>query len=230
MKVLRVGRILDVQVELAMSAIGMSVIGGLLAGWQLKVNYPLWSINQIGLVAVLLVVIYWLSDLAHHGGHAWAARRAGAPMRRIRLHWLLAVSLYPPDEGNLPPNVHIRRALGGPPVSFALFLFGLGAWLMVYQTHEILAVLTGGLWIINLLIALAILGPFKWMDGGTILFWAMVKNTGDYDRAEQQIRRTERIAAYSSIMIGFFLFGVGLWPLSLLAWGISFGTLTGLMG
>jgi hypothetical protein len=53
MKALRLGRIPDVQIEVAPSAIGLPVVGGLIAGWQLRVNYPLWTINQICLATAL---------------------------------------------------------------------------------------------------------------------------------------------------------------------------------
>jgi hypothetical protein len=68
----------------------------------------------LALVAGLLsAVIFYLSELAHQFGHAWAARRTGYPMAGIHFFLILAASLYPPDEPPLPPAVHVRRALGG---------------------------------------------------------------------------------------------------------------------
>jgi len=52
----------------------------------------------------------------HDVGHNSAARSTGHPMTGTRLGFLLVLGawLYPADEPELPPEVHIRRALGGP--------------------------------------------------------------------------------------------------------------------
>jgi Zn-dependent protease len=64
-----------------------------------------------GLIAALL---HYALGLAHHIGHAIAARRTGYPMSGIHFWGILATSVYPRDELELPGSVHIQRALGGP--------------------------------------------------------------------------------------------------------------------
>jgi hypothetical protein len=77
----------------------------------------------LGLIGLLL---HWIADIAHQLGHARAARSTGYPMVGIRLWGVLSSSVYPPDEPPLPPQVHIRRALGGPILSLILSItFGL---------------------------------------------------------------------------------------------------------
>ncbi|PJF21125.1 MAG: hypothetical protein CUN56_12675 [Phototrophicales bacterium] len=61
-----------------------------------------------------VVVIHWMNELLHNIGHYIASRRVGYPMRGIRFWGVLASSIYPKDEGALPPRVHIQRAAGGP--------------------------------------------------------------------------------------------------------------------
>lgn len=67
-----------------------------------------------GLSAALL---HAFSEVVHNLGHAWAAQRTGYPMLGIRLVGPLGQSIYPKDEPPLPSSIHIRRALGGAPVS-----------------------------------------------------------------------------------------------------------------
>lgn len=122
-----------------------------------------------GLVAMLL---HWLSELLHQLGHAAVAYRVGYPMREIRLLHLLAISRYPHDEPELPAELHIKRALGGPPVSILLGLLGLAAaWLWSDS---------GGVWYLlalffgleNLLLfGIGAFVPLGFTDGSTLLTW-----------------------------------------------------------
>jgi Zn-dependent protease len=121
-----------------------------------------------GLVATLL---HWLSAVLHQLGHAVVARRLGVPMREIRLLHVLAVSLYPRDELELPAEVHVKRALGGPPVSVLLGLTGLLAALLLAE---------GSVWYLMalffalenlLLFGLGAFIPLGFTDGSTLLQW-----------------------------------------------------------
>jgi len=117
-------------------------------------------------------VLYWLSELLHHLGHATAARRTGHPMRGVRLgvFLILATSLYPKDEGELPAAVHIRRALGGPLASALIGLILISIGLMLSGT---LANWIVGAGLLNLFwFSLGALTPMMGMtDGSTLLFY-----------------------------------------------------------
>ena len=65
-------------------------------------------------------VLHYLSELIHHFGHAGAARNTGYPMRGVKFVHVLAYSQYPRDEPELSGKIHIRRALGGPAISFVV--------------------------------------------------------------------------------------------------------------
>ncbi|MEO6061124.1 MAG: hypothetical protein ABIQ99_04195 [Thermoflexales bacterium] len=102
----------------------VSIVPGFFAGTGLTIM----ALTGIGLFvlgfgllpalagAVIATALMWLSELFHQLGHAFAARRAGHPMLAITLgrYLVLGTSVYPANEGELTPAIHIRRALGGP--------------------------------------------------------------------------------------------------------------------
>lgn len=122
-----------------------------------------------GLAAVGL---HWLAGFAHHLGHAWAARRTGFPMSGLYCRLLLCASRYPRDEPQLPANVHIRRALGGP--LFSLLLAAAAGFLGVLLQAQ-----GGRLWYLAAFLALdsllvftvGALLPLGFTDGSTLLEW-----------------------------------------------------------
>lgn len=105
---------------------------------------------SLGLAIVLglmVMLLHWGSELMHHLGHVFAARRTGHPMQAIKIGGIqgyLALSSYPADEPALPDSIHVRRAVGGPIASFA-FLVVFGVFVLV---------LSGALWWAALLLFL----------------------------------------------------------------------------
>jgi hypothetical protein len=69
---------------------------------------------------LLATALHFVSELWHQGGHARAAASTGYPMTGVRLWGVLGTSLYPPDEPELPGELHVVRALGGPRASAPL--------------------------------------------------------------------------------------------------------------
>lgn len=118
------------------------------------------------------VMLHWLGDLAHQMGHAAVARRLGYPMAGVVGLWFLVGSYYPRDEPELPAEIHIRRALGGAPVSVVLgLLAALGArlvgpgggllwWLLLFVAFENIVVFGLGAFL-----------PLGFTDGSTLLHW-----------------------------------------------------------
>ena len=122
--------------------------------------------------AIALVIAHWVSEVAHNLGHATAARRSGHPMTATRLGFLLVLgaSLYPPDEPELPAELHVRRALGGPAGSALLTVISGFVLLALAGTSVAWVAL---LWFLdNLLVfTLGAFVPLGFNDGSTLLRW-----------------------------------------------------------
>lgn len=121
---------------------------------------------------LLVLLLHWFGELFHHFGHAVAARRTGHPMRGIRLWYLLGMSIYPKDEGDLPAEVHIQRALGGPIASLLLAsLLALLIWLLPQNNSLLLLLAQFAFWENLLVFFLGAFLPLGFTDGSTLLAW-----------------------------------------------------------
>jgi hypothetical protein len=141
----------------------MSVIG-------LFVGFSFFASIVSGL---MIAILHWLSELLHHFGHAGAARNTGYPMRGIRFVHLLAFSVYPQDEPALSGQIHIRRALGGPLLSFLVTVIALLILLVAQNTSELFYWIALCFFLDNLLVfTLGAFLPLSFTDGGTIArYW-----------------------------------------------------------
>ena len=172
MKDIRVGRLGGLDLIMGSTAwIGAVVLWALLAaGGYFILKVPLMDALVGALAASIL---HFASEMIHQFGHAIAARRVGYPMTGMRFWGVLASSLYPPDEPDLPPATHIRRALGGIPMSAVVALIG-AALAVITQP------LGGVVWAVILFFALdnlivftfGSLLPLGFTDGSTLLhYW-----------------------------------------------------------
>jgi len=171
MKAYRAGRLAGLQLSVAPSAIVASIVL-----WLLLTSLAFWVLQlplaTAVLGALLGVWLHWFSAIMHHLGHAWVARRVGFPMTGLRLWFLLGVSLYPRDEGNLPAAVHIRRALGGPLLSLLLAILGAGLALWLRPGGGLAYWLALFFCLENLFVfSLGALLPLGFTDGSTLLEW-----------------------------------------------------------
>lgn len=152
-----------------------STAGGFLLLWALfsAIGLKLFRLRPgAALVGGFLgSLLHFLSELWHQVGHAHAAEQTGFPMEGVHLWGVLGTSVYPVDEPELPGEVHVRRALGGPKASAVLAVAG---WLLALATWPV----RGIAFMIALLFALEntfifYLGafiplPFMETDGETI--------------------------------------------------------------
>jgi hypothetical protein len=132
------------------------------------------SLGEAILGGLLAVMLHWISGIAHHLGHAWAARRTGHPMIGIRFGTLglLAASLYPPDEQALPAKIHIQRALGGPLGSLLFSILAMLVALLLWRLNDTLGWVGTFFFLDNLLIfTLGVFLPLGFTDGSTLLQW-----------------------------------------------------------
>lgn len=171
----KLGRLMGLDISATPSAIvgtivlwiALSAIGYWLIGLTLG--------NAIigGLAATLL---HHLASLVHQLGHTFAARSTGHPMSGIRFGYLgiLTTSLYPPDEGELPAALHIRRALGGPLGSLVMSIVAAIIFLLINTGRS-----GGTVWWLALyffldnfvLYTLEVFVPLGFNDASTILRW-----------------------------------------------------------
>lgn len=115
------------------------------------------------------VLVHYLAVTVHQLGHAAAARRTGYPMHAVLVSGFLGLSIYPRNEPDLPPEIHIRRALGGPAASFLLALLA-GLVALALPTESVAARLLGLLSLDSLLIfTIGALLPLGFTDGSTLL-------------------------------------------------------------
>jgi hypothetical protein len=127
-------------------------------GWQ--------AAAMTGLAAV---VLHWSSETVHCLGHAWAAAGVGYPMSGFRYWWIMARTIYPQDEPTLPPETHLRRALGGPLFSAGMTLAAGLLWWLFPGGNPVWNALLAFFFLDNLLFFTAqVLIPIPWADGGEI--------------------------------------------------------------
>jgi hypothetical protein len=161
-----------------------SAIVGTLVLWLVLSAIGYWLIgltpgNAVlgGLAAALL---HQLASLWHQLGHAVAARNTGHPMTGIRFGFLgiLSTSVYPPDEGELAPAIHIRRAWGGPLGSLVMSIIAAIIFLLVNTGRS-----GGTVWWLALfffldnfvLFTLEVFLPLGFNDASTLQRWRQMQ-------------------------------------------------------
>jgi hypothetical protein len=176
MNILRLGNIGALKIKTGLTTIYGFLLLLLifsLIGW-LGLNL---GVGTAVLTAFIAAFLHYLGELWHQLGHAWTAKRSGWPMSGVMFVWVLAVSLYPRDEPELPAPIHIRRALGGPAASLLMtVMMGLVVWgIRPFSTP--IDYLSLFFFLDNLLVfTLGALLPLGFTDGSTLLrYWPQRK-------------------------------------------------------
>lgn len=78
------------------------------------------SVQDAIIAAIIALALHWFAVLVHNYGHFFVAKRIGHPSTGLLLRLVFARVNYPDDEGELPPQIHLRRALSGPLFSLIL--------------------------------------------------------------------------------------------------------------
>jgi len=134
------------------------------------------SIEPVGAIlgGLAATVLHWFSEIWHNLGHARAAQNLGHPMAGVHLGdgLLLSRSVYPEDEPDLPPDVHIKRAMGGPANSLLLAMIAFAVTLLIGPTGGVVWLVALFVFVENLFVfCLGAFLPLGFTDGSTILKW-----------------------------------------------------------
>ncbi len=180
------------------------------------------------LVAVAVVLSFFVSVILHELGHALVARRNGLSVAGIDL-WAFG-GLTRMRELPRTPGSQLQVAIAGPAVTFAVIVFATVAAHLAVPSGHFTEVATGGssvqatpvfVWLswlatVNLFVLLFNLIPAFPLDGGQIAQALIWWRTGDRNRATRWTGRAGQ---------GFAL-ALGALGLAGLAYGDSFGVFT----
>ena len=154
-----------------------SAILGFIALWLVMTALGIFFVHlnfvESMVSGLVIACLHYCGELLHQLGHAGAARNTGYPMRGIRFVHVLGVSLYPKDEPELPGSIHIRRALGGPLISFLVSVIALLILLVAQNVGGMFYWIALCFFLDNLLVfTLGAFLPLSFTDGGTIArYW-----------------------------------------------------------
>ena len=212
--VLVIGRIRGIRIEIHVSwlVIFALLMFALSAGFHQ--HYPDWSMPVVLVTALLTILTFFASIVAHELGHSLVAIRRGVPVRAITLFIFGGVAQLSRDSESARDEFWI--AIAGPIVSFVLALtFSLlsGA---TANISEPLSVGLGWLALINIIVAVFNLIPGFPLDGGRVFRALVWMATGNAQTGMKFAVMGGRLVAYA-------LFGLGLW--SMLALGNLIGGL-----
>lgn len=134
-----------------------------------------WSWRDALWGGAAMLFIHVEGEFVHQMGHVFAAKRTGYPMKGITFFGVLSSCVYPKDEPQLPATIHIKRALGGPALSFIwAMLYGLTVKILPHGKWRTLAQF--GFWENLLIFTLQMFVPLGFNDGSTLLYWLKHKD------------------------------------------------------
>ncbi len=160
--------------------------------------------------ALVGVVAFFGSILAHELGHSVVAQRNGIRVRAITL-WLLGGVAELEREAD-DPGVEFRVAVAGPAVSVALaMLFGGLAYASLFLGAAVLAATLGYLALMNGILAVFNMIPAAPLDGGRVLAAALWKRSTNRHDARARAARAGELFGSLLLVVGLvgFLFGEG---------------------
>jgi len=190
----RLGRIAGVEVGFHWSllAIGALLVGSL-AGSMLPQAVPHAHGSYLS-AAVLAVVLFFGSILAHEPAHSIVARRQGQTVNGITLWLLGGVSELGSEAKNA--NDELRVAIAGPATSIALgVVFGVLALTFdaILPAGGLVPTVAWWLAIVNVALGLFNLLPGSPLDGGRVLAALHWKLRGDRRNAQVSAARAGRV-------------------------------------
>ncbi len=199
-KSLRLPKILGIPVEINASWLAVFLLLTFVIVQQLGSANLGWPAAQRWLVAALLVVLFFVSVLAHELSHSLLARRIGIPVQGITLFIFGGVSRLGREPSR--PLTEFSVAVVGPATSLLLALAFGGAWYFLGGSNSVLGV-------VLLLLAWAnlVLGGFNMLpgyplDGGRVLRSAVWGITGSYRKGTAVAIRSGQAVGGATVVFG----------------------------
>ncbi|MCH8988823.1 MAG: site-2 protease family protein [Chloroflexi bacterium] len=180
---LRIGRVFGIPIEVHFSWVFVFLLLTILLAGQFEDARLRWPVAQRWSVAMVTVVLFFLSVLAHELSHSVMALSKGIPVRGITLFIFGGVSRLEREPQR--PITEFTVALVGPLSSILLAAVFGGAWYLLGRGHSALEVILLLLAWTNLSLGVFNLVPGYPLDGGRLLragIWGM---TGSHRRATQ---------------------------------------------
>ena len=177
---LRLGRILGIPVEINASWLVVFLLLTFVLAQEFGEANLDWPVAQRWLVAIAMVVLFFISVLAHELSHSVLARHKGIPVQGITLFIFGGVSRLSREPNR--PLTEFSIAVVGPMTSLLLAgLFG-GIWYLLGASDSTLGVVLFLLAWANLTLGAFNILPGYPLDGGRVLRAAVWGLTGNRRR------------------------------------------------
>ncbi len=180
---LRLGRIFGIPVEVNISWVLVFLLLTYLLADQFDDTRLHWPAAQRWLVAMVTVVLFFLSVLAHELSHSVMALSKGIPVRGITLFIFGGVSRL--DREPQRPITEFLVALVGPLLSIVLAVIFGAVWFLLGRGDSSLEVVLLLLAWTNLSLGVFNLVPGYPLDGGRLLRAGIWGITGNHRKATQ---------------------------------------------
>ncbi|MGO9873945.1 MAG: site-2 protease family protein [Acidimicrobiia bacterium] len=203
---IRLGRIagIEVGVHWSLLVIGVVLVGSL-AGGELPALSPHAHGSYLA-AAVLAVLLFFASILAHELAHSIVARRQGQTVDGITLWLLGGVSKLGSESANAGDE--FRVAIAGPATTLALAA-GFGALAVAFDAvvahGTLLPTVAVWLAVVNLILGVFNLLPGAPLDGGRVLAAMLWKRNGDRRRSQISAARAGRVVGAILVAVSLAL-------------------------
>ncbi len=204
---LRLGKIFGIPVEINASWLVVFLLLTFVLVQEFGESNLNWSVGQMWLVAVLLVVLFFVSVLAHELSHSVLARHKGIPVQGITLFIFGGVSRLTREPGS--PLVEFWIAVVGPLTSLALAAVFGGLWYLLGTSESTLGVVLFLLAWSNLTLGVFNILPGYPLDGGRVLRAAVWGLTGSHRRATYVSTRAGQAIGGLTVLMGIALGVIG---------------------
>jgi Zn-dependent protease len=200
---LRLGRVFGIPIEVNFSWIFVFLLLTYLLAGQFEDARLRWPVAQRWSVAMLTVVLFFLSTLAHELSHSVMALSRGIPVRSITLFIFGGVSRLEREPQR--PITEFAVAVVGPLLSILLAVIFGAAWFLLGRGHSTLEVVLLLLAWTNLSLGVFNLVPGYPLDGGRLLRAGIWGITGNHHRATQIAARMGQAIGGAMVLGGFSL-------------------------